>query len=129
MANKVVWHGARVMAEIGKQTNAIVAKAALEVRKEAQDSMERPKTGRTYRLPLSKATYRASAKGEAPAARLGTLKASVLAHAVAAGRWRIESNLDYALGLEMGTRKVKARPFLRPALDKVAAAYRGKAKL
>jgi len=126
---KVVWHGNTVMAEIATKSDTIINAAALEVRTEAQNSMRPPKSGRIYKVPNFAQTYQASAPGEAPAIRTGNLRGSILVEFIGKCHRRIGTNEQYALPLELGTQKMGARPFLRPALEKVAAKYRSKVKL
>jgi HK97 gp10 family phage protein len=126
---KVVWHGNTVMAEIATKSDTIINAAALEVRTEAQNSMRPPKSGRIYRVPGFSRTYQASAPGEAPAIRTGNLRSSILVEFVGPCYRRVGTNVEYAKYLEFGTRRISARPFLRPALEKVAAKYRAKVKL
>ncbi len=126
---EVKWYGSRVYAEINSSIDKIVNAAALEVRNEAVQSMRGPKSGRTYRLPHSKRTYTASAPGEAPAIPHGTLRSSIQVEFVSKMHRRVGSNEPYARTLELGGRRVKPRPYLRPALDKVAQRYQARARL
>lgn len=126
---KVVWHGNTVMAEIATKSDKLINAAALEVRSEAQNSMRPPKSGRIYKVPNFAKTYQASAPGEAPAIRTGNLRSSIMTEYVGKLHQRVGTNVEYAKKLELGTKRIGARPFLRPALEKVAAKYRGKVKL
>lgn len=126
---EVKWYGQRVFAEINSSVDKVINAAALDVRSEVQTSMRGPKSGRTYRVPGTKKTYTASAPGEAPAIPTGTLRSSIQVEFIALNHRRVGSNSDHALPMEIGTRRMKARPYLRPALDKVAVNYRSKAKL
>jgi HK97 gp10 family phage protein len=56
-----------------------------------------------------------------PAFRTGTLQRSIRSEVTTRGgviRGRVGSTADYAAHLEMGTSKMRKRPFLRPSLDK-----------
>lgn len=119
---EVKWHEGRVWAEVDAKAEHLIGDIAMAVRREAQDSMRGPKTGRRYRVPGTKREYTASAPGEAPAVRLGILRASILVHFLGKKHARVRTDQDN--GLETGTRKMAARPYLRPALDKVAARVR-----
>lgn len=76
------------------------------------------KTGRVYKRRT--VTHQASAAGEAPASDTGRLVNSInsylngLTSFVIAGRGIV----NYATHLEFGTRKMAARPFMFPALEK-----------
>lgn len=126
---KVVWHGPAVYAEIATKSDKLINAAALEVRTEAQNSMRPPKSGRIYKVPNFAKTYQASAPGEAPAIRTGNLRSSIITEFIGKCHRRIGTNVEYAKYLELGTKRIGARPFLRPALEKVAAKYKGKVNL
>ena len=78
------------------------------------DLLSRPGTGRLYQRGQT-VEHRASAPGEPPAPDTGRLRASVT-HEVVRGpsevRGIITANTEYAAALELGTEKVRARPFL-----------------
>ena len=65
--------------------------------------------------------HRASAPGETPAVDIGNLVNSInteLASTSDTEAWaNVGTNVEYAEPLEMGTSKMAARPFLRPAFD------------
>lgn len=132
MAN-VKWYGAKVYADILNAMDKVNNKVALDVRNEAVQSMRGPKSGREYRLPLSKRKYKASAPGEAPAARsAGGLRPSILVEFVSKCHRRVGTNKEYARRLELGDRGpdkhgvfIAARPYLRPALDRATAKVGG----
>lgn len=81
-------------------------------------------------LKYRKHLYKASAPGEPPRSRTRTLIKSI-AYEV---RWynvgtevvtvRVGSNVPYARHLEFGTRKMAARPFLRPSLAEFQGQFR-----
>jgi len=96
----------------------VVRKAAYDVAGNAQASMERAKHGRVY------GAHQASAPGEAPAIDTGTLHNSIQVHMVRPLTAVVAVHAPYGLYLEMGTRRMAARPFLKPAVDKVKPAFR-----
>lgn len=60
-----------------------------------------------------------STPGTPPGVQTGTLRSSVTTEVNAAELTaRVGTNLEYAPYLELGTRKMEARPFLQPALEK-----------
>jgi HK97 gp10 family phage protein len=75
--------------------------------------------GRGNRRRAAAKRYQPSAPGEPPRKRTGTLQKSI-AHEVerqpGAVLARVGTKVDYGRFLEFGTRRMKARPYLRPAL-------------
>lgn len=72
------------------------------------------RSGATYRVPGGvRATYTASAPGEPPANRTGTLGNSFRAISRGNNRSLVGSSLVYARHLEIGTRRIKPRPYFR----------------
>lgn len=88
--------------------------AALEV-------LRGQRSGRIYKTPQG-STYQASAPGEAPAARTGTLRREwrQIQHGPDYGGPAIESVVPYASLLEEGTPggMIQPRPFKQPILEK-----------
>jgi hypothetical protein len=125
MASNVKWYGQKVYAEIMDAMDKVNNKVALDVRNEAVQSMRGPKSGKTYRVPGTKRTYTASAPGEAPAVRLGTLRQSIQVEFISKMHRRVGTNIKYGKHLELGTRKMAARPYLRPALDRAVSKVGG----
>ena len=112
----------RIVAKIAEEELAKALYAsAKQVEKEAKQSiLQGGKSGRVYRRRT--VTHTASAPGEAPASDTGRLVNSIntelettaLTSTVSAGSGIVK----YARALEFGTRKVAARPFLFPALER-----------
>jgi len=92
----------------------VIAEAALKIDREAKLLIARgPKTGRRY------GKHQASAPGEAPATNTGRLIQSILWQLGYQGlSAEVGSPLDYASYLETGTKRMAARPWLRPAYEK-----------
>lgn len=72
--------------------------------------------------------HQASAPGQPPATDTGRLLASI--HHILEGEGQhtvahVGSDVNYALFLELGTRYMAARPFLRPALYSAVDSYAG----
>jgi hypothetical protein len=73
--------------------------------------------GQRKRLAAAGETRRASAPGEPPRKRLGTLRASIANEARENGMvQRVGSSVPYSLDLELGNSRLKPRPYLRPTL-------------
>ena len=133
----------RTIAGVRDGAERAVVAAAIEGRAEVVKSIQRgPKTGRVYdsifrtiggkAVPVGprqgnglSATHQASAPGEAPASDTGRLANSIFFERVNNRTAAFGSNLIYALYLEFGTRKIAARPYFRPAAEKISAKFRG----
>jgi HK97 gp10 family phage protein len=101
--------------------------AALIVRNDAVQSIQKgPKTGRLYIRGASKKgrrrkiTHQASAPGQPPATDTGMLASNITFYGRAGARPTafVEAQMHYSRDLEFGTRKMAARPFLAPALQR-----------
>ena len=104
-----------------KGTKELVVSISALVQSEAIKSIQRgTKTGRVYKR--GSVEHQASAPGEAPATDTGALVSSIhrvdgeLVAAVGTG-------LEYGRNLEFGTKKMKARPWLFPALESARPAW------
>ena len=95
-----------------KQADQAIGKRALRVVADIQRELSTPGQGAQY------GRHRASAPGDAPAVDTGRLRQSISAVRIDTGHWRVGTNVEYALYLEFGTRKIAARPFMRPAADR-----------
>lgn len=99
---------------------AQLGRSGLAVETEAKRSLHQPGQGRLYRR--GGVEHRASAPGDPPATDRGLLAASITTRNGRDGRGifvDIGSPLRKALGLELGTRHIAPRPFLRPALVRI----------
>ena len=106
------WHGPSFMAVAENAVEEAVARAGLSVQIEA------------IRLVSQAAYPPASRPGEPPRVRTGTLLRSIDQETFRSKAGtkvdftaRVGSNLKYGFWLETGTRRMAARPWLRPALD------------
>lgn len=104
------WRGDQVMADVDGMVSRRLDAAAIIVVAKAKASMREPKSG----VPGPKRTR--SAAGEAPASQLDTLRNSIARDAPSQLTRRVGTNLDYGLFLELGTKKMAARPWLEVAL-------------
>lgn len=103
---------------------------AQRLRNSVIDELGKPGTGRIYThyyamkggrlIPVAKRNkpHQASAPGKAPVVDNGRLIQSITALQISPLHWRVGTNIEAALYLEFGTRRMAARPFLRPAADK-----------
>ncbi|AFD25824.1 HK97 gp10 family phage protein [Deinococcus gobiensis] len=98
----------------GKQAALI----AQELRTEMVRNLSTPGQGREYPRGRGR-VHRASAPGDGPAVDTGRLRQSIGIQRISPTHFRVGTNVIYAPLLEFGTRKIAARPWLRPAVDKV----------
>lgn len=110
-------------ADTAREVQEVVKKTTIEMDGEVKELLNKPGTGRVYQIPTkegSTRTHTASAPGQPPAKQYGFLIAGI--------RWeilgnrmtgRVRSQAEYSKGLEYGTPRVQARPFMRPAAEKV----------
>lgn len=114
-AGKLVTYAAEVEKKLQRNMDKAMHKTAISIVNSAKELMREPKSGRP---PSGKAMKtRASAPGEAPAVQTGKLRSSLATERVKEKHYRVGTNLKYGKYLERGTKTIKARPFLRPALD------------
>lgn len=64
-------------------------------------------------------TQSPSPAGEAPGVDTGNLKNSVVANPRGALTWVVGIGAEYGVNLEYGTSKMAARPFVRPAINRM----------
>lgn len=102
----------------------VILSATVRVERRAKQLLSRKGSGRVYRRGVTKGGRRrfhqASAPGQPPAADTGLLRASINRELSADGRGlvgRVGTSVKYGRYLELGTTKMRARPFLRPALE------------
>lgn len=103
-----------------------MAKAVAYIAAIVDNSLRQKGTGRVYKRGAR--THTASAPGNAPASDTGRLRGAVDTQVTVTSReviGTISANTEYALPLELGTSKMAARPFLRPAIEKNKAKIAG----
>lgn len=105
--------GAKLVGQLQRKLNA-------SARGETPGSRSgRLRKARAAKRRAARFLYSPSAPGEAPRKRTGTLQKSVAAEVHQEGDAiviRVGSNVPYARFLEYGTRKMAARPWLRPGI-------------
>jgi len=95
-----------------------VEQAAELFRQELNKTLRGNRSGREYRVPGGTSrTYTASAPGEPPARRTGTLANSFDTAKTSPTRMLVGSPLVYARLLEIGTRDIRPRPYFRKTFD------------
>ncbi len=77
-----------------------------------------PKNGRLYRIAGRKRRHRASAPGQAPANLTGYLRRNVDFSVKGGDQMEFGDKAEYGRFLELGTRRMKARPHLSKAVKK-----------
>lgn len=123
---------AQVVAQLySRQEKALEAAGRIVHGEVTRTLLRGARSGEEYRVPDTKRTYTASAPGEPPAPRTGTLAASYTFQ-VQPPRVTIGTPLPYAR-IEYGWGNVSARPHLRPSerkvRDRVIRTVRDKMKL
>lgn len=114
----IKWHGDKVKSDFealaDKRLDVLCEKIVTDIKRD----MGRPKTGKPGRQTT------ASREGESPAVQTGHLRRSLTHYRVDKGKQRLGTGVEYGLYLELGTNKMKARPWLRPALQRAAISFR-----
>ncbi len=113
MLKKLVWNGDKILLDVKVKTSKNLMKACLFLEREIKISMKAKGTG--IKWPGS--SYTSSAPGEPPATQTGTLIRSMTSE-VEKLVGRVGTNLKYGLYLEIGTKNIVPRPYLRPAFEK-----------
>ncbi len=110
----VKWNGKNVLRQAEAAVERGLDVLANKVVKHAQKAMSEPKTGRQY----AKMPTRSSAPYEAPAAQSGGAGLQGRIHMKGAGKLArlVGTDLEYGLYLEVGTKHMDERPWLRPAM-------------
>ena len=119
----------RLTTEAENEIKVRLFSSANLVEAEAKQSIQRGvKSGRIYKR--RSVVHQASAPGEPPASDTGFLVSNITKTAVeksgTALSIAVESKAKYSKFLEFGTRKMSARPFLQPALEKNRNKIKGK---
>lgn len=146
MERKIEWYGKEVMIEVDKSVMGAIKEGCLMVEADCKKSMKKG-SGRLYLKGKNKnIQHYASAPGEPPAVDTGRLRASITHNWTGSGMGRAQiqtpvagsknedgigqpteeltgvvgTNVEYAKALELGDpdRRLKPRPYLRPALER-----------
>jgi len=118
---------AKLAKALPDETDKIVQETADALRTEMIESMQEPKSGRSY------GAHVASAPGEAPAVDSGNLSGNtnksssnkaISVEKIKIAHAKLTVNTDYGAALEYGSRRkrggvLRSRPFVRPAVKKI----------
>jgi len=105
-----------VRAEVGKEVLATAVKLRGDVVKSIQRG---PAGGRTYRKYNPRRTHTASAPGQPPMTDTGRLANSIEFDREGDLTATVGSKVAYAAYLEYGTSRMAARPYFRPAVERI----------
>lgn len=114
----------RASADVRAAASDAVLATALELRGDVAKSVLRGAGGGvTYQKTNPKRTHTASAPGDPPATDTGRLASSIEFDQIGELTATVGSKLAYAAHLEYGTISMAARPFFRPAVEKITPKY------
>lgn len=117
---------AEVQAEAGKA----VLGSAVELRSDVVKAVHSgPASGRVYKKSNPNRTHQASAPGQAPQTDTGRLASSIFFDKVGDLTAVVGSSVIYALYLEYGTSRMAARPFFRPAVERMKPKFQRRLEL
>lgn len=107
----------QIQASLRPSLSAVVRKTAFDVEAEVKKEMRAPKSGRVYRR--GSRSHQASAPGQAPAVDYGQLINSIQVDNVTELKSTVGTNVEYAMPLEYGSRRIAPRPVWRPVIEKL----------
>lgn len=111
----------KIAARLPNAVGKIISKAALDIEAHAKQAMSGPRSGRIYKR--GSRIHQASAPGEPPAVDTGKLKNSIRSEQIAVTKAIVSASAEYAAYLEFGTRRMAARPYMRPAVEAVTPMF------
>lgn len=112
-----------VRAEVGK----VVVGTAVELRGDVIKSINKgPASGRVYVKSNPRRTHQASAPGQAPMSDTGRLANSIFFDQAGPLTAVVGSRVVYSLYLEYGTSRMAARPFFRPAVERMRPKFQSR---
>ena len=107
----------RLSREMEAKVADVVKEHAFAAKADMQAQMAQSKSGHWY------GKHQASAPGEAPAIDTSELVNSLGAKALKRLVWIVWAGAEYAIHLEYGTVKMAARPFMRPAAERISKPF------
>jgi HK97 gp10 family phage protein len=117
----------RLSDDLRDEAGKAVLATAVELRADIVRSIQRgPASGITYKKSNPTRIHTASAPGEAPMSDTGRLANSITFDRIGDLTATVGSQLNYAPWLEYGTSRMAARPFFRPAVERMTPMYIGK---
>lgn len=121
--NKVTlkFHTDKVVKAMDDAASQKMLMAVNEVRNVTLETLSGSRHGRTYKVPGTQRLYTASAPGEAPAQATAGLRQSVETKIEGKGMeviGTVGTDLEYGRPLEFGTKRMAARPWLKPSFEK-----------
>jgi hypothetical protein len=105
-------NSAQIKARFSRNSRKAVEAAATVWRNGIVEALTGDRTGRVYKRPGTKATYRASRPGEPPASVTGRLRTSYRVRVLSDTEAEVGSALPQSLALEKGTSRVLPRPHI-----------------
>lgn len=118
----------QIESRLKSEANRKLNEAADLLENRIKNKLKGEGSGKVYSLPGG-GTYRASAPGEPPAERTGDLLDDVTRATDSDARGNpsvlVGNTLGYAAHLELGTRKMGKRPYIKPALTEIAQRVEG----
>ena len=120
MAGTLKWYGSKVIAKVEGKTEGVLDRGSIMIINKVKEIMRQSKTGINYSGKNRRFKTRSSAPREAPAVQTGRLRASIHWLKPRPFMRLIGTNLAYGFFLEVGTSKMAARPYLRPAFKREA---------
>lgn len=115
MAERVQWSGDKFLRDFERRMERNVLAATVFLEAEVKDAIKIQGPKKTK--GVSGKFQRASRPGEPPRLRTGNLRNSI-ANEVTGLTGRVGTNLKYGKSLELGTRHMAPRPYLRATLRK-----------
>jgi len=115
------------MRQINQTFKTRMEDACMEVQNTVVETLSGSRSGRFYYVPGTRKIYQASAPGEPPATATARLRQSIAHEVSRDGRvGAVGTDIPYGPGLEYGTKRVAARPWLRRSFEEslLQPAYR-----
>lgn len=106
------------------EVSAVLRKIGKDVEADAKARLEGSRHGRIYKVSKTGKTHQASAPGEAPANDIGNLQNSIKMKVESPTRVIVYVGAKYGMSLEYGNKRgMLARPFMRPAVEKIRPSF------
>ena len=117
----------RLSDDLREEAGKAVLATAVEMRADIVTSIQRgPASGITYKKSNPTRTHTASAPGQPPMSDTGRLANSITFDRQGKLTAVVGSALNYAPWLEYGTSRMAARPFFRPAVERMRPKFIGR---